>query len=143
MGYSTQADVMIFITPLIKDDTVSLVMCISCGFLRSDCFFNFKQAPLFLAWHSCVLSLQKTIFLLCSGCTSFFVPLFHPCGTLVRAGEMFAFLYAKLTLYIKAVTCLQHSAMATVQVHRDVLQLLAVNRAFCKQNCVCKATHPI
>ena len=52
-----------------------------------------------LVLSSCVfLSLRMTRFFIWSGCTSFLVPIFHPCGTLVHAGEMYTFLYVKLTL---------------------------------------------
>ena len=53
------------------------------------------------------------------GSTSFLVPLFHPCGTLVHAGEMYA-------LYIKAITWLQTSALSAVHVHHKVTILQSV-----------------
>lgn len=87
--FSTQADGTFWITPLIRDDTLPLVSCLSWGFLGSNWFFNVKLAPWSLAlssWAFC--SSRKTRFLILFGCTSFSVPLFHPCGTLVHAGEM-------------------------------------------------------
>ena len=79
---------------------------------------NFPFHP----WHCPLvfLSLRKTRFLIWFGSTSFLVPLFHPCRTLVHAEEMYAFLYAKLTLYIKPITWLQTSAVPVVYVHHDV-----------------------
>ena len=107
--------------PLIRDDTLSLVSCLSCGFLGSNWFFKFKLSLSSLALSSCVFfSLRKTRFLMWVGSTSFLVPLFHPCGTLVHAGEMYVFFYAKLTLYIKAITWLQTSAVPALHVHHEV-----------------------
>ena len=107
--------------PLIRDDTLPLVSCLSCGFLGSNWFFKFKFSLSSLALSSYVfLSLRKTRFLIWFGSTSFLVPLFHPCRTLVHAEEMYAFLYAKLTLYMKPITWLQTSAVPVVYVHHDV-----------------------
>ena len=92
--WRTQADGTFWITPLIRDDTLPLVSCLSWGFLGSNWFFNVKLAPWSLALSSWAFwSSRKTRFLILFGCTSFSVPLFHPCGTLVHAGEMYAFLY--------------------------------------------------
>ena len=46
----------------------------------------------------------------------------------MHAGEMYVFFYAKLTLYIKAITWLQTSAVPAVHVHHEVkiLQLFFV-----------------
>ena len=42
---STQADGTFWITPLMRDDTLPLVNCLSWGFLGSNWFFNDKLAP--------------------------------------------------------------------------------------------------
>ena len=87
--WSKQADGTFSITPLIRADTLSLVSCLSWGFRGSKLFFKVKLAACSLGLSSRVfLSLRKTRFFIWVGATSFLVPLFHPCGTLVHAGDM-------------------------------------------------------
>ena len=98
MELSAQVDGMFWIMWLIRDDTLSLVSCLSCGLLGLNWFLTFKLSRWSLALSSCVLlSLRKTKILMWFGSPSFFVPLFHPCATLSCAcGRDVCFLVCKV-----------------------------------------------